>query len=351
VVSDEDVEEIAKHLTDWEQLSPHLGLDKRTMQDLSYGEEQLKHERLKLWKRNQKNGATYGALITAAKNAHLHLEDAARLSKTEYETVKARLRQFEVALKNLVLETTFCLAEKRGLAVLVTCDYKTEYTGMYAHTPLDACNADAREMKDALVELGFDVHQLKNKNATKKKVESLLLRISAYLHRYGRPRDHVIEDNRSKAIVFAFAGHGEQGDYIITHDDKKLHVAKDIVNPLLESESGNSDVCTIPKLFFIDACRGKKQIRGVEVYEQLIGNCRVDYATSPDHVSYDARGWMQRLAQKLKDDDDSLQHVVSKLNEELYEQPVGKQRSWSYDSLNTGPFYLKKVPQPTQTGN
>ena len=84
-VSDEDVEVIAKHLTDWEQLSPHLGLIEQHVQmlrdnKLCWKKEKLGHECLKLWKRMKEDAATYGALITAAETALLH-QFAAALTK------------------------------------------------------------------------------------------------------------------------------------------------------------------------------------------------------------------------------------------------------------------------------
>ena len=229
---------------------------------------------------------------------------------------------------------TFCLDEKRGLAVLVTCDYKDT-----SLDKLDTCNTDAQKMKDALLALDYDVHQLKNKEATKCKVELLLRNLSKYLNRY--KGNHENGDGQKKAIIVAFAGHGRKGDYIVTHDDKQLHVPNHIVNRLFKFESPK--VRKIPKLFFIDACRGTKQpmpTRGDEVYQHLLGNCRVDYATSPEYVAYDGCKWMQKLAEKLENDD-SLQHLVSKVNEEVYRQADSKQQCWTYDRLNTGPLYLK----------
>ena len=84
-VSDEDVKVIAKHLTDWEQLSPHLGLEEEQLDilrdnKLRWKKENLGHEYLELWKRMKEDAATYGALITAAETALLH-QFAAALTK------------------------------------------------------------------------------------------------------------------------------------------------------------------------------------------------------------------------------------------------------------------------------
>ena len=78
VISDEDVATIArKQLTDWESLRPYLGLDRqqqvviRNSYPGDYG--QQKRECLEVWKEIKGNGATYGALITAAENANNQL--------------------------------------------------------------------------------------------------------------------------------------------------------------------------------------------------------------------------------------------------------------------------------------
>ena len=73
VISDEDVATIArKHLTDWESLSPYLGLSRQqkveirsTFQDCR----KQKQECLEVWKELKGKGATYGALIAAAEKA------------------------------------------------------------------------------------------------------------------------------------------------------------------------------------------------------------------------------------------------------------------------------------------
>ena len=236
---------------------------------------------------------------------------------------------FHECMHCFIIIAVFHLAVKRGLAVLVTCNYE----GMTKET-LPTCDKDAEKMKAALEALEYDVCPLKNSDATEKNVTTLLHKISDYLHRYSG--SDVNEDGRKKAIIFAFSGHGELGDCIVTHHGKNLDL-KDIVDQLLQSKK----VYEIPKLFFIDACRGAKG--GEEVPAHLVGNYRIDYATSPDFVAYAESQWMQKLASKLKDDDDSLQNLVSKVNQEVHHEQAAIQQCWSHDRLNTGPLYLRKV--------
>ena len=73
VIGVEDVATIARdHLTDWEPLSPYLGLSRQQEAVIHntyhhYGKQ--KRECLEVWKETKGNGATYGALITAAEKA------------------------------------------------------------------------------------------------------------------------------------------------------------------------------------------------------------------------------------------------------------------------------------------
>ena len=69
-VSDQDVATITKYLTKWEDLSPFLGLTEqdetnicKTYRDYS----DQKRQALRKWRGIKGDAATYGALITAAK--------------------------------------------------------------------------------------------------------------------------------------------------------------------------------------------------------------------------------------------------------------------------------------------
>ena len=74
VIGVEDVATIARdHLTNWESLRPYLGLSRQQEIEIrksypgDYGKQ--KQECLEVWKETKGNGATYGALITAAEKA------------------------------------------------------------------------------------------------------------------------------------------------------------------------------------------------------------------------------------------------------------------------------------------
>ena len=116
----------------------------------------------------------------------------------------------------------------------------------------------------------------------------------------------------------------------------------------------------IPKLFLIDACRGRSSlqtkskdgetVKSVEEYLEkgfvhIEGNYRIDYATIPDHVSYafpSGSTWMPELACALREDDDSFQNIADKVKRIVNERPGKKQQCESYSRLNTGPLYLNQ---------
>ncbi len=84
-------------------------------------------------------------------------------------------------------------------------------------------------------------------NASKKTIVDVIKAVAKHFPVY--------EDSnpRYKRIVFCFAGHGDND--LIHTEDGEINVREDIVDPLLPLECQR--LVHIPKLFFIDACRGK----------------------------------------------------------------------------------------------
>ena len=234
----------------------------------------------------------------------------------------------------------------RGLAILVTCDY--EGTNNQA---LNATNEDANEMRKTFKQLQYNVHQLKNGNATERKITILLNQASRYLSLYsGKPRN---SDGSPKVIVLAFSGHGTScgwdDDRIVSNNGKFLLLKKDVVPRLVRHEA----VATIPKLFFIDACRGSAQFlskrlekgSGIGIPSMLkmvkngkecgATNYRIDYATIPNYTS--AAGpyqstWMPVLARFLREKDRELSVVVEEVKGEIA-QGTTSQQPQSVNSL------------------
>ena len=101
----------------------------------------------------------------------------------------------------------------------------------------------------------YDIHQSKNGGATGHTVTALLKQVSEFLSQYGGEETN--KDGETKVIIFAFSGHGTScgtsQDQIKTNDGELLYLMEEVRLPLVTHEA----VKEIPKLFFIDACRGQ----------------------------------------------------------------------------------------------
>lgn len=225
--------------------------------------------------------------------------------------------------------------KKRGLAVLVTCDYKG--------TPdaLSGTDRDAQEMRKTFEQFNYDIIQLQNKQATKDAITALVKQLSLYMGQY--TGDTHNGDGKVKAIIFAFAGHGMDRNRIIANDGKELAL-REIVEPLVKREKIGRTCDKIPKLFLIDACRGRELLRIREKSDvtNINGNFRMDYATIQGHVASDGHTWMSPLARMLRNPskcDETYQNVVAKVNEEVYKKRK-RQRPQVVDQLTVGTFGL-----------
>lgn len=251
----------------------------------------------------------------------------------------------------------FFLLQKRGLAILVTCDYKGN---KHRIRLLESTEYDGDEMYKTFNDhFGYDVHRISNEKATEAKILDVLMRVGRYLDEYGDyPKEN--EDGRKKAIVFAFAGHGgsadkevrnveeaatvgDHSDYIQTYDNERIMVIQDIVGPFLGHKGS---VLHIPKLFFFDACRGTDWMSaatGRDAEENEV-NFRIDYANIPKHVVPAKDKWMGLVAQQLRDpknQDVSLGDVLAEVRKIIYEQKkTSVQLPETRDRLVTGPLKL-----------
>ena len=229
------------------------------------------------------------------------------------------------------------LADSPGLAILVTCDYIESPTG----GPITATNIDAYEMRKTFEYLNYVVHQLQNEEATLARILTLLKHVSHDLHKYSGPVDD------DKVIIFAFSGIGKSdgSDKIITVDGQQLDFIDDIVTPLMPEAVNH-----IPKLFFVDACRGSQQLL-LPHYSIPSGsmricgiNCRMEYATMAGHAASAKQDlWMSKLARALREQKDSFQNIADCIKREVYIETMGEQQCESVNRLNTGPLRLTKL--------
>ena len=143
----------------------------------------------------------------------------------------------------------FQLDKKNGIVVLVTCNY--DYQGSIGK--VDGPNDDAEQMITTFNMLGYVVHHLKNEEATRVKIEDSLQKLYSYLAKYDGPKE-------KKAIIFAFFGHGkrdEKKEFLYANDGAIISLHDDIMPHFV----GHQNIFQIPKLFFINACRGEKELQ------------------------------------------------------------------------------------------
>ena len=248
------------------------------------------------------------------------------------------------------------LTDSPGLAILVSCDYTS---GVDKLEPLPGTDVDAREMKETLDYLGYASHVLHN--PTKAQIQAKLQEVSEYLGSY-----EVAEEK--KVVMFVFSGHGcNQGttEKIYADDGGILDLKDEVVLPLTRHEG----VYCIPKLFFIDACRGRETLSQLQEgddaskalpatvtdkgsyvgkgVEHVAGNYRIDYATIPGHVSYAGNKgsmWLPKLARALREHDRSFQEIAAIVKQEVHNKlgEENRQQCETVDRLNCGPLDLYK---------
>ena len=218
----------------------------------------------------------------------------------------------------------FNLEEKRGLAILVTCNYQGT---------LPQTERDAEEMKKMFEEFEYDVRPLINEKATMSNIKHLVKRVEKYLSSYNGAS--INRDGKEKVIIFAFSGHGAENQ--IRTNDGQLFNLHDIVKPLVVNDTVNV-VRKIPKLFFIDACRGSLRI---EDDTSIKGNYCIAYATN-ESQSETAPGaktaLMHLLVENFRRRVDTFQHVIAEVKAQVAAE--GHQQCRVINNLSTGVFKL-----------
>ena len=214
-----------------------------------------------------------------------------------------------------------------GVAIIISNDYAT--------TPgldtLKGTHKDAERMEGAFKSLNITTYRASN--VTKFKLVSLLNE-AAQCKEY--PRE-------SRCISFVFSGHGLDSNQIYMQDGKLVHIANEIIQPLLPMRAPH--ISTVPKLFFLDACRGSRDITPVvvprsaggavqEIHQKggidatlkvpPLGNFLVAFSTMPEYRSYEMTGeggvWMTTLAEKLRTSQDYVEVILSDVRKELLEK-------------------------------
>ncbi len=133
-----------------------------------------------------------------------------------------------------------------------------------------------------------------------------------------------------KAIAVVFAGHGNSDDCLCMQDGNTVTIFREIVEEFLPGKAPT--IGSIPKLFFIDACRGDATTQSVtvprgggnkvatlRVPDQ--GNFLLAHSTMPNYEAYELKGkggiWMTSLARKLRTSRKSVEDILSEVNQDM----------------------------------
>ena len=233
------------------------------------------------------------------------------------------------------------MAKKHGIAVIVTCDYKDNGDV----DTLETTNADAAELTDTFNLLNYDIIRLKNEQVTESAVLAIVEQLSEYLKNYDGATDNgkdTAEIMVAKAIVFAFSGHGINDNVVLANNGEPIFL-RDVVQPLVDPSTIGYHSDKLPKLFFIDACRGKSTLKVPEAkgdcdVNDIQGNFSIEFATIYDHRAY-TDSWIFVLACELRRNDDTYQNVLDKAKKRTNER-YKLQQAQTQGQLTTGPFKL-----------
>ena len=134
-----------------------------------------------------------------------------------------------------------------------------------------------------------------------------------------------------------FSGHGDTG--CIYAEDSKVSVEQ-VFNPWMPKYAPH--LANIQKLFFLDACRGDVEDKGVSILSTLLnpsgmvakggrapsfGNYLLAYSTMPTMKAFEKPGvggfWIQHLVKELLNEDNidrSLTDVLTEVNDKLLKE-------------------------------
>ena len=200
-----------------------------------------------------------------------------------------------------------------GLAIIIG----NETSCKPEHVPLSGTIKDLEDARDAFESLKFTSVPIRNASA--QEIVDIVQAASCYNY-----------PSCYKRLAFIFSGHGD-AKYIYAHDSA-VPLQTCIFDPWMPKKSPN--LANIPKLFFLDACRGDAVDQGI--FTQLpngpipkgagrapsVGNYLLANSTLPTMKAFEkpyAGGgyWMQHLARELRLDrniDRSLTDILVRVN-------------------------------------
>lgn len=231
------------------------------------------------------------------------------------------------------------------MVVIVTNDYKN------SQHSLPSTHKDGEAMEIAFRRLDFVTYWVKN--VSSQQLKNLVDQITNVQH-------HKFNDFR--AIAFIFSGHGGEADTLEMQEpcDQNCPVASiSLHDDIIDTLINHRNLVGIPKLFFIDACRGAGDASSVSKSLQLSkadskklhsleGNYFLAYSTIPKNKSFLHHDfgsiWMQKIAQQLKQSVDSIQNIVANTTKVIWDDynphDNNVQQPQSTDTLH-GALYLR----------
>jgi len=204
--------------------------------------------------------------------------------------------------------------------LIVTNDYTS------GSRPLPGTKQDGIHMEEAFVH--HNIKTYRETNVSRKRFLALLDEAIKHLKSKSNP-------SNLRFIAFVFSGHGGKGDRLVMQDGE----AVDLKNEVILRYTSECHIAFIPKLFFVDACRGNEKLDNIfskspenagiggSIHEiaSSEGGYLLAYATvsnSKSYMSEDGKGstWMQRIANEIhrSGSEDSIQYILTKVNQDLF---------------------------------
>lgn len=239
-----------------------------------------------------------------------------------------------------------------GIAIIIANDYDNEKCKELKIKKIEGPFKDAQ--KAELVFRSFHTICYTLVNRTAHQTMQALLAAASYPY-----------PDTYKWIVFIFSGHGQSELALYAQDGStiRIQVIIDLFQPESTPQNGN-----IPKLFFIDACRGNEETdtvlvprgetddapipRGGETLEilRLPSKCNtlVGYSTLPHKLAYEADNgglWMSFLLDRIKQQDNSVVEILTEVNGDIvqhYQDVEGKMQAPEYRSTLLQNVWFKK---------
>ena len=235
-----------------------------------------------------------------------------------------------MSISRSIKETIVREPKANGLAIVISNDYCSSSQ----LEPLKGAYKDGENMCQAFKYLKFATHW--EPNVTSQRLMELIYDATHY--------DSYHQLEKYKCIAFVFAGHGRTMDHIYMQDDTHFSITS-IVEQFLPKSAPH--IATLPKLFLIDACRGKQDISPVLVprgsaeipHENAVGrgvtelldlrlppegNYLIAYSTMPEHKSYEQSGegsiWITILAEMLCTSHASIDDILTAVNGKMMEK-------------------------------